>query len=159
MSCVYEAKYVDNLWKTCSLTKDQWLIDALQRIRYMATFHDNPLTRYYPLGVRYHSQKTQTLTVLRIFPRTPLRWRHNERDDVSNHQPHDCLCNRLFRHSWNKTSKPASLAFAREIHRWPVNFPHKWSVTRKRFPFDDTIISSAILDDVIRSITVIRNYW
>ena len=26
-----------------------------------------------------------------------LRWRHNGRDSVSNHQPHDCLLNRLFR--------------------------------------------------------------
>ena len=25
-----------------------------------------------------------------------LQWRHNERDDVSNHQPHDCLLNCLF---------------------------------------------------------------
>ena len=24
-----------------------------------------------------------------------LRWRHNERESVSNHQPHDCLLNRL----------------------------------------------------------------
>ena len=34
-----------------------------------------------------------------------LQWRHNERDDVSNHQPHDCLLNRLFRCRSNKTSK------------------------------------------------------
>ena len=34
-----------------------------------------------------------------------LQWRHNERDGVSNHQPHDCLLNRLFRHRSNKTSK------------------------------------------------------
>ena len=27
----------------------------------------------------------------------PLRWRHNGRDSVSNHQPHDCLLNRLCR--------------------------------------------------------------
>ena len=27
-----------------------------------------------------------------------LRRRHNERDGVSNHQPHDCLLKRLFRH-------------------------------------------------------------
>ena len=27
-----------------------------------------------------------------------LRWRHNERDSVSNHQPHDCLLNRSFGH-------------------------------------------------------------
>ena len=34
----------------------------------------------------------------------------------------------------------ASLAFVWEIHRWPVNFPHKWPVTRKMFPFDDVIM-------------------
>ena len=34
-----------------------------------------------------------------------LQWRHNERDGVSNHQPHDCLFNRLFWHEWKKTSK------------------------------------------------------
>ena len=33
-----------------------------------------------------------------------LRWRHNERDGVSNHQPHDCLFDRLFRHISKKTS-------------------------------------------------------
>ena len=33
------------------------------------------------------------------------QWRHNERDGVSNHQPHDCLLKRLFRHLWKKTSK------------------------------------------------------
>ena len=27
-----------------------------------------------------------------------LRWRHNGRDGVSNHKPHDCLLNRLFGH-------------------------------------------------------------
>ena len=34
----------------------------------------------------------------------------------------------------------ASLAFVRGIHRWPVNSPHKWPVTRKMFPFDDVIM-------------------
>ena len=34
-----------------------------------------------------------------------LQWRHNERDSVSNHQPHDCLLNRLFRCRSKKTSK------------------------------------------------------
>ena len=34
-----------------------------------------------------------------------LRWRHNGRDGVSNHQPHDCLLNRLFRRRSKKTSK------------------------------------------------------
>ena len=35
-----------------------------------------------------------------------LRWRHNGRDGVSNHQPPDCLLNRLFRRRSKKTSKP-----------------------------------------------------
>ena len=36
-----------------------------------------------------------------------------------------------------KHQSSASVAFVRGIHRWPVNSPHKWPVTRKRFPFDD----------------------
>ena len=36
--------------------------------------------------------------------------------------------------------RSASLAFVRGIHRWPVNSPHKWPVTRKMFPFDDVIM-------------------
>ena len=35
----------------------------------------------------------------------PLQWRHNERGNVSNHQPHACLLNRLFRHKWKNASK------------------------------------------------------
>ena len=36
----------------------------------------------------------------------------------------------------------ASLAFVRGIHRWPVNSPHKWPVTRKMFPFNDVIMTT-----------------
>ena len=34
----------------------------------------------------------------------------------------------------------SQLAFVRGIHQWPVNFQHKWPVTRKMFPFDDVIM-------------------
>ena len=34
-----------------------------------------------------------------------LRWRHNGRDGVSNHQPDDCLLNRLFGRRSKKTSR------------------------------------------------------
>ena len=34
-----------------------------------------------------------------------LQWRHNGRNCVSNHQPHDCLPNRVFRHRIKKVSK------------------------------------------------------
>ena len=34
-----------------------------------------------------------------------LHWHHNDHDGVSNHQPHDCLVNRLFRRMSKKTFK------------------------------------------------------
>ena len=37
--------------------------------------------------------------------KNPLQWPHNEPDCISNHQPHDCLLNRLFRRRSKKTSK------------------------------------------------------
>ena len=36
-----------------------------------------------------------------------------------------------------KYQSSALLAFARGVHRLQVNSPHKWTVTRKMFPFDD----------------------
>ena len=39
-----------------------------------------------------------------------------------------------------KHQSSASLAFIWGIHRWPVNSPHKWPVTRKMFPFDYVIM-------------------
>ena len=38
---------------------------------------------------------------------------------------------------------PHHLAFVREIHRAPVNSPHKGPVTRKIIPFDDVIMNEA----------------
>ena len=40
-----------------------------------------------------------------INPTISLQWRHNEHDDVSNHQPNDCLLNLLFGRRSKKTSK------------------------------------------------------
>ena len=48
-----------------------------------------------------------------------------------------------------KHQSSASLAFVWGINRWPVNSPHKWPVTRKRFPFND-VIMFAILHAYIR---------
>ena len=71
-----------------------------------------------------------------------LQWRHNARDGVQNHQPHDCLLNRLFRHRWKKKSKLRVTGLCDRCHwlRWPVNSPHKVPVTRKKFPFEDVIM-------------------
>ena len=43
--------------------------------------------------------------LIQILTTIPLRWRHNGRDSVSNHQPRDCLLNPLFRCRSKKTSK------------------------------------------------------
>ena len=43
-----------------------------------------------------------------------------------------------------KHQSSASLAFARGIHRWPVNSPHKGPVTRKMFPFNDVIMTLSL---------------
>ena len=40
----------------------------------------------------------------------------------------------------SKHQSHALLAFARGMHRWPVNPPHKGPVTQKMFPFDDVIM-------------------
>ena len=57
-----------------------------------------------------------------------LQWRHNERDGISNHQPHECLLNRLFGRRSRKTSKLRVTGLC------------VGPVTRKMFPFDDVIM-------------------
>ena len=52
-------------------------------------------------GLRRHDAHLIHVSVMSF----PLRWRHNGCDSVSNHQPHHCLLNRLFRRRSKKTSK------------------------------------------------------
>ena len=54
-----------------------------------------------------------------------------------------------------KHQSAASLAFVRGIHRGPVNFPYKWPVTRKMFPFDDVIMGSCRL----QNLWISRSCW
>ena len=98
---------------------------------------------------QYISTKSVVQTLIAISPSPsdpctlgyfPLKWRHNERDSASNHQCLDCLLNRLFRIDQRKHQSFVSLAFVQGIHRWSMNSPHKWPVTRKMFPFDDVVV-------------------
>ena len=62
--------------------------------------------------------------------------RYNECDGVLNHRRLDfypTACSGAYQ---RKHQSSASLAFVWEIHRRPVNSPHKGPVTRKIFPFD-----------------------
>ena len=69
-----------------------------------------------------------------------LRWRHNGRYGISNHHLAIVYSTVYSGADHRKHQSSASLAFVRRIHRWPVNSPHKWPVTRKMFPFDDVIM-------------------
>ena len=52
-----------------------------------------------------YAETAATCNICRNAWQWPLQWRHNGRDSVSNHQPHDCLLNRLFSRRSKKTSK------------------------------------------------------
>ena len=70
-----------------------------------------------------------------------LQWRHNDHDGVSNHQPHGCLLNRLFRRRSKKTPKLRVTGLCVGNSPGPVNSQHKWPITRKMFAFEDVIMS------------------
>ena len=79
-----------------------------------------------------------------------LQWRHNEHDGVSNHQPYDCLLNRLFIRRWKKTSKLRVTGLCEGcIPR------HKGPVTRKMFPFDDVIMKH----EYVSAFSIISPHW
>ena len=66
----------------------------------------------------------------------PLQWRHNDRDGVSNHQPHDCLLKRLFRRRSKKISK------LRVVDPCVAGeFPHKGPATRKTSSWRSNLIT------------------
>ena len=69
-----------------------------------------------------------------------LQWRHDERDSVSNHQPHDFLFNCLFRRRWKKTSKLRVTGLCARNSLVTGEFPAQRPGTQKMFPFDDVII-------------------
>ena len=52
-----------------------------------------------------------------------LRWRHNGGDSVSNHQPYDCLLNRLWRRKWKETSKLRVTGLCAGNSLGPSEFP------------------------------------
>ena len=70
----------------------------------------------------------------------PIQWRHDERDGVSNHQPHESLRNPLFKCRSKKTPKLRVTGLC--VGKSPVigEFPAQRPVTWKMFPFDDVIM-------------------
>ena len=75
---------------------------------------------------------------------------HNGHNGVSNHQPHVCLLNRLFRCISKKTStfRVTGLCAGNSSVTGEVNSPHKGLVMRKMSPFDDVIMNQGRVRDV-----------
>ena len=69
-----------------------------------------------------------------------LRWRHNGRDSVSYHQPHDFLLNRLFRRRSKKIPKLRVSGHCVGNSSWTFEFPAQMASNAKMFPFDDVIM-------------------
>ena len=67
-----------------------------------------------------------------------LRWRHN--GHVASQITSLTIAYSSVYSGADQRKRSASLALVRGIHRWPENFPHKWPVSRKMFPFDEVII-------------------
>ena len=71
-----------------------------------------------------------------------LEWRHNDRDGVSNHQPHNCLLNGLFGPRSNKTSKLRLTGLCEGNSPGTGEFPSQRPVTWKMFPFEAVIMKT-----------------
>ena len=70
-------------------------------------------------------------------PRDSLQWRHNERNDVSNHRRLEFFSQPFVQAQIKETSK---LRVTGLCEGWTVDSPHKGPLTRKMFPFDDVIM-------------------
>ena len=74
-----------------------------------------------------------------------IMWRHNGRDSVSNHQPHDCLLNRLFRRRSKKTSKLRVTGLCAGNSPVTGEFPAQMTSNAENVPFDDVIMPCQFL--------------
>ena len=88
-----------------------------------------------------------------------LQWRHNGRDGPSNHQPHHCLLNHLFRSRSKKTSKFRDTGLCAGNSPLTGEFPHKWPVTRKMFPFDDVIMFIWWIKKITLVFSILPQHW
>ena len=136
--------------------------------------------RQQPAECDWHKRDTMSLGRLGISV-LPLQWRHNGRDSVSNHQPHDCLLRRrLFRHNENIKAPrhwpffavnspvtgefPAQMASNEENVSiwWRVIMPREknWPATEKKWRLT-VKLSSRVTSGVTRGLLyIVRDfYW
>ena len=87
-----------------------------------------------------------------------LHWRHNGRNGVSITNLTSVYWTVCSGEDQRKHQISASLAFVWGIHRWPVNYSHKWTIARKMFPLDDITMmkstSASVTNCHVRKILV-----
>ena len=114
------------------------------------TISDSISTSTVVLGLQWSVQISCFLFIISIMKTS------HERQAVSNYQSSDCLFNSLWGPTSTKHQSPHYWPFVRGIHWSLVNFPHKESVTWKKFPYDDIIMN---LGQITPSHYFTMDYW
>ena len=142
-SCGFWLKYSHNMSPRKVLKLRSWEINNPPRAAKMYL----PKTIYihiccFNFDALTYARIERRYAVFLCWDQGSLLWRHNGPDSVSNHQPHDCLLNRLFRRRSKKISKLRVTGLCAWNSPGTGEFPAQMasSSTRKMFPFDDVIM-------------------
>ena len=137
---------IENVCKRSKIQKHKTINFLCNAFQYN-TIYSVATIRFEP-GEYCELAKNVSCLCRKISRKFTLQWRHNGRDSVLNHQPGDCLLNRLFRRRSKKTSKLRVTGLCVGNSPGTGEFPHKWPVTRKMLPFDDVImLKLGVTDD------------
>ena len=115
-------------------------------------------------------QEVDRLTYGRVFMigsvprilRNSSRWRHNEHDSVSNHQPQYCLFNRIFRRRSKKTSKLRVTGICAGNSARTGGFPAQMASKAENFPISwhhHDLLYHAIWPLITRSTFMYQVSW
>ena len=130
--------YYCAVFYTCTCLSHDWVLNCCHdELRFADWFKCAKIGWFY-IPMTCH----KTMVSLLLWP---LQWRHNGRDSVSNHQPHDCLLNRLFRRRSKKTSKlcvtglcagnsPGTGEFSAQMASYEENVSISWCHHAMRIP-------------------------
>ena len=89
----------------CDKSTSAQVMGCLRPVTSHDYLHQCFMTPYGVIRGNWVDYPALVLWSISSFILTPLRWRHNDHVGVSNHQPHGCLLNRLFRRKSKKTSE------------------------------------------------------
>ena len=124
--CVQQLVEDNNKQASKPRIMNRWPVDSPHNRTVMrkAFLWCDPINRFTQVLGYYYNDVTMSAMASQVTSLTIVYWTFYSDGDQRKHQ------------------SSASLAFVRGIHRWPVNSPHKWPVTRKMFPFYDVIMTA-----------------